>query len=381
MKSIDEEHIIRNLQNMPHVEDEQTIDEWTKRIKPYMYQRSRVKKKRSKMIPIFSTALAIAIMFLILPSVFKNPSSSLEQPMTSSTNGSDEQVASEDRSNDEFNYDKYEMHPGEHVLNDVPDDSRIVYSGTFDQQTQYMIPLTFITEKKGSLSNSYNEINTYMDHLGSTIEIPYFENMQFEIDEDEKNVNIKTAADYSIGEGSAVQGKFEEMLSYMFYSYGIEQIGIENEEGGPASLGEIGEVSEINIEKPAPANFKYYYHEDYERSFLIPIEQYEISFADAILDLKNAEESFSVTETIPSDLEVWIDCSSNEVCTIDLQGDVDNMSDEELTLAIESILMTAKRYGYRAIEFKGLSQASLNGYDMTEPIEVPISVNPIQMHK
>lgn len=384
MNKHNDEHIKTYLKNMPKVEDHLTQEEWFDRVQPYKYKRQRVQKKHSKIIPILSTALLVGIMLLVLPSIIQGPSTSMDQETASiSTDEANDMTAKTitDQSGHAriLNEESEDERKGKFVLFEISDDDRIVHGGTLDQEVQYTIPLSFVIPREGSLSESYTKLHSYLKTVDNNLTVPYFKGVTFNIDEENHLVRMEVPEDYSIGEGSAIQMKFEDMLSIVFYPYGIEEVTIKDTEGSSVSLDGIGEVTSIEINEPLPANYKYYYDDASEQAFLIPMKQKDHSFSEAVLDLQNNDKQFSIQGTISKELGLDIDCATEHSCTITFDNYVEQLSQDELLLAVESILMTAKSYGHSHVLFDGMSQVSIPGYDFSEPLEVPLAVNPRQL--
>ncbi len=380
MNKMDEEYIKKQLKNMPKVNDDRTKEEWIERVQPYKYKRERTRKKSPKMIPILSTVLLIGMMVLIIPTIIQEPSSVQEQ--TSSTHYDDHQVDQKANVDQQLksaarNEEVTEHKEGEYVMFDLHGDEQVVYGGIFDQQVQYIIPLAFVSSEDHSLSELYTELDSYIDEFDLASKIPYFKDTAFSINMDEKNVTMHVPDDYSIGEGSAVQGKFEEMLSRIFYPYEIDQVLLESSNGSPVTLGKKGELDSITVHEPVNENYKLYDDETHDQRFMVPMNQEDKTFAEAIEDLKNDEQDYSIQNTIPQDVDVTVTCESEESCSIQFQDTVAELPEQDLIVAVESILMTAKSYGFDEVAFKGIPNDAIGSYNLSEPITVPLAVNPI----
>lgn len=384
MNKMDEEYIKKQLKNMPKVNDDRTKEEWIERVQPYKYKRERTRKKSPKMIPILSTVLLIGMMVLIIPTIIQEPSSVQEQ--TSSTHYDDHQVDQKANVDQQLksaarNEEVTEHKEGEYVMFDLHGDEQVVYGGIFDQQVQYIIPLAFVSSEDHSLSELYTELDSYIDEFDLASKIPYFKDTAFSINMDEKNVTMHVPDDYSIGEGSAVQGKFEEMLSRIFYPYEIDQVLLESSNGSPVTLGEKGELDSITVHEPVNENYKLYDDEAHDQRFMVPMNQEDKTFAEAIEDLKNDEQDYSIQNTIPQDVDVTVTCESEESCSIQFQDTVAELPEQDLIVAVESILMTAKSYGFDEVAFKGIPNDAIGSYNLSEPITVPLAVNPMYIHE
>lgn len=386
MKKMDDQQLIEHLESMPIVQDRLSEEDWKQRVQPGAYKLQRQKRKRLKMIPLLSTALMIGILILIIPSLFQNQPSTLEQSATRSmmdmeSKGPSDLTTDQAKEGESYVTNEHTVDEarGTYVLYDVGDQEWLVYAGTFDQSVQYIIPLTFVTTHATSVTDAYNQVDRYINDFSETSSVPYFKEVTFDIKEDDGEVIMNIPEDYSIGEGSAIQGKFEEMLTIMFAPYDITKIIFNHPSNEPVSLGEIGEYRELELNEPKQANFKIYDDQASENEHLVPIDQGDVSFPDAIKDLKHGDGDFFIEQTISSDVDLSITCENDHTCTINFLAGTDNMTEEEVVVAIESMLMTAKSYGYGYLQFNGLPYETIAGYDFSEQISVPLAVNPIHI--
>lgn len=383
MSNMDDEYIKKELKNMPKIEDHRTKEEWIERIQPYKYKSRRTRNKSPKMIPILSTALLIGIMILIIPTIIQGPSSVQEQTSSTEVHHQVDQQRSVDHhlKSAARNEEITENTKGEYVLYHLHDDEQIVYGGTFDQQAQYIIPLAFVSSADQSLSKLYNELDSYIHEFDLASNIPYFKNATFNIDMDEKKVTMQVSDNYTIGEGSAIQSKFEEMMVRIFYPYGIDQVQVESEDGSPVLLGEKGEIESIPVDEPMNENYKIYEDEAHDERFMVPVSQEDKTFAEAVEDLKNDEQDFSIQHTIPEDIDVTVSCESEDNCSIVFDDTIAKLSEHDLIVAVESILMTAKSYDFNEVTFEGIPNEAIGSYNLSEPITVPLAVNPLYIHE
>lgn len=383
MSKMDDEYIKKELKNMPKIEDHRTKEEWIERIQPYKYKSRRTRNKSPKMIPILSTALLIGIMILIIPTIIQGPSSVQEQTSSTEVHHHVDQQRSVDHhlKSAARNEEITENTKGEYVLYHLHDDEQIVYGGTFDQQAQYIIPLAFVSSADQSLSKLYNELDSYIHEFDLASNIPYFKNATFNIDMDEKKVTMQVSDNYTIGEGSAIQSKFEEMMVRIFYPYGIDQVQVESEDGSPVLLGEKGEIESIPVDEPMNENYKIYEDEAHDERFMVPVSQEDKTFAEAVEDLKNDEQDYSIQHTIPKDIDITVSCESEDNCSIVFDDTMAELSEHDLIVAVESILMTAKSYDFNEVTFEGIPNEAIGSYNLSGPITVPLAVNPLYIHE
>lgn len=82
-------------------------------------------------------------------------------------------------------------------------------------------------------------------------------------------------------------------------------------------------------------------------------------------------------QTIPDDIDFSVESDDESTLHLSYSGPSDIQDLQEITVMIESILMTAKAYGYESVDFENMPIEKVGNYPFSETIEVPIAVNPI----
>lgn len=369
--------IQRALQEMSKVKDNIPKEILYQRISNSLNEHKPPKKQKVKFIPVLATLIAIVLLSFI-PLLINDPNHganniSLESMDVNNRNESAEITMSEDSSEqteDEELMDSKQVNDP-YVVHSVGNDSNIVYAAIADEQSQYVIPLTFIVPKKDNMDDHYKQLDHYMMEEGFSPSDYFLEGASYEIEPENQEVKIQLPSDFSIT-SSANANVFEGIIQTMFSPYGIERAIFSSEGNEPVDLGPIGKGNELPIQEIDKASYKLYNNE-----YLVPVpHQEEKNIDDAVMEMKNSEEAFRLTETIPDSVDFSVDSSGNDL-QLSYTGDLEIEDSEEMVMMIDAILMTAKSYGFETVMFNDMGIDSIGKYKMGESIQVPTAVNPI----
>jgi len=391
----DDKDIIDKLRKLPKVKDRTDKEELYEQIQAKINRTSKTRESKTyqkKMISVFSAILAVVIILIMIPSFVddtmlrtsksnvSDDDKSFETAMDTqeiSINAEENSIessgnhADDAESNESVTYD----FSNSYIVNNINSSQTIVHGAIVEEQLQYVIPITFITENEADLSTLYNELNNYLveNNLGALNEL--FKDVTFNIDLEQKQVVLKFPEHYSLGEGSTRANVFSEMLSAMFYPYGIEKVVFQNHT--EVDLGALGEVAEMEILDPPRANYKLYRNPELDRAFLTPIMQEQSHpIADALDDMKNADEFYHLSQTIPNEVNFTVESVEKELLIRFTEGAILENNDIYITM-IEAILMTAKNYQYESVTFENFNIEQSGPYNLSESLEVPQAINPI----
>lgn len=393
--------LIEKLKQLPKVKDSREKEEVYKNIQLEMSRSSRRTAKRSsllgrRMIPVFSAVLVLAIIVILLPSLFNKPlqhtSNNSNRSVTQSPSISiaEEEIVNENNSvytTENSNESQDEKAPNnqksllfdhdqKYTLNHSVKDHTIVYGAVTEEQLQYFIPITFLVEAEEDLSHAYNQLNRYIeeDQWGVTNSILH--DITYDVDQHNREVIVHFPEGFTFANGSARLNAFHEMLTMMFHPYQIEKIVFRAKNDEMIDMGHFGDIEEIPLLDPVPSHYKLYKYPESSRGFLIPIKMYEKSIQEALKEMKKDDEFYHVYATIPREIQFQVDIIGEELILAFTQEN--NLKDEQKYITmIEAILMTAKSYELKQVLFKNSSIDQIGSFDLSKPIQVPEMINPI----
>lgn len=403
MRSFDNEEklIIEKLKRLPKINDNTDKDVLFARISQQLDKKPGRIIRNKRLIPILSTAFAIALFLIVIPSLINTNQSmeSKEEYFTKESSDKSTEIgikSTDPNSDDKMDMDKEgtlesdqneemttQNHPGAEVeqiesfvIQSVDDAHSIVYGAVADNQVQYVIPVSLLVPKENDIEAYYNELGTYLHESEWGVSDYPFDQLTFNIDQEKAQVSMKFPENFSLGEGEANYHMFQLLLSAMFTPYGIEKVIFETDNGKGIEFGAFGTIPELDLEIDTKSNYKIFQATDASRKFLIPIPQEESTIEEALIDLKNSNEDFNVYKVIPENINITVEEEKNNL-TIIFSEKIDSIDPEKGVTMIEAILMTAKSYGYETVRFSNLMVDYIGPYDVTGPIRVPEAVNPI----
>ncbi|MFD1039497.1 hypothetical protein ACFQ3N_13995 [Virgibacillus byunsanensis] len=394
-----DQQIIKSLNELPEVKDSQTKEELYQRISSKTKGETASKKsKRNALIPVASTVFAIMLVVVMLPSLLNNnmndtggeestdrafDTSSSDESMENNENSTmesyegEEEGSSADLDQAEPEISLLDKQPEHYVVHEPNEAYTIIHVAVADNQAQYVIPLSIMAPKTDDLEVYYNELDNYLNEHEWGISEYKFDNVTFEIEQSNDQVVMDFPAGFSIGEGSANPNLFEDSLSRMFRPYQIDKILFTTEESPGVDLGPIGNLEEMPIESSENEIYKVYNASAEKRDFLIPIIQQDpLTLEEAFQEMKNDEEEFSVYKSIPEDINFSTQMNESQL-VIRFTDETELINDQVTLNMVDAVLMTAKSYGYDTVVFENTTLDSIGVYELSKPIDVPLSVNPI----
>lgn len=388
-----EKQLMDQLEKMPHIVDDMDKNVLYNQISLRLSEESIPKRKRKTKVIIPLLATAAVLFFLVsLPFLLNN-----EFDQTTSFNESSEDradimineesstIVSDSEESLENGGDEAELlteaedslNPSleAKVLEVVDSQSQIMNLAVYDDQLQYVIPISYILPKDEDLEEYYNDLGNILASENILPDDYLLEGLKFELDFVKNEVLIKTPKDFTLGDGTARAGIFQQLLEEMFRPYGFERAVFASNGNEGVQLGPFGTLTELDIPENQYASYLIY-----KEQYFVPISQEtNTSINTAIEALKTDIPDFNITHTIPENVSFQIaDSQSDLILTYTGNENLD--AGLFTTASIESILLTAKSYGYEQVLFKNMPVNSVGIYYFSESIDVPIGVNPIE-HK
>ncbi|GGC99878.1 hypothetical protein [Pontibacillus salipaludis] len=393
------------LKSMPNVEDRQNSEELYRKISDKRNKELQRRSKRKKMatgwgIGLASVAATILFFIAVLPSMTQeqayDTSSSdesaevsrdqaeykaqnkNEMDRSSNTNAQEESASSEKT---EANFRDAMSTESSLISRVVKDNEKEQHAiAAFgDLQGQYVVPITFsVTQEVKSIDELYNSLDAFEEEVWGVRKYQ-FSSVSFDINEEEGVVLVNFPEDYDFPESSTQENIFIMSLKEMFSPLDVTTIKLETDGEPGVNLGNNTGLEEIDIY--GESLYKLYTPQNGPKLFIsIPISQ-GLTVEEALNELKVDEPTFTIEGTIPKELEIidvkpdgeFLEVNFNVANTID--------GEQQMLTMIESILMTSKQFGFTQIKFNNLPHSEIGKYDLTKPISVPYSVNPMPLQQ
>jgi hypothetical protein len=376
------------LQSLPKVSDRQKPDELYRKISARM-QSEQIQHSRKKTWVLPSVAAAVAALFLIflIGSQFvsisggMNESASDNSATEESLESPKEEVgllqkaegdtalndtgAASDSSQDQTMLRMDTPMTSEILTADV-DVSRLITIGIPDNQGQNMIPVSMLsTDKSMSRLDALKEAfqNISEDELG--LGQHFFDGV--ELQEEGDKVIIKVPENFNVY--NSLEGAVTETFRWM----GYKEAELITLDGNPVSGGNYDSFPVIQLNQVM--NKGYLIHRSPTgHVFLVPALEPSESFNDALALMR--ESFFNTEPSIPSTVEIKVDEQGDSATVTFLSTLEEN---EENSLMIEAILLTAREFGLQEVTFKNtpdqLGGLILRSNGEPIPVNVPIAPN------
>lgn len=396
----DEKRMIRKLKQLPKVTDHMSKEELYEKVRMNMNRSVKANttqksKYSKKIIPIFSTALVIVIVLLMLPSLVNDTMFNTSESQTFDSNKSfDVEMDTEESSSTTPDQTKKSLEKEDfaenntsinnskesyvsYIINSINKHSTLIHAAVVEEQLQYVIPISLISEESSDLSFFYNNLDHYLKEDEWGVIDYMLKDAVFEMDISNNQVIMELPDHFSLGDGTARANVFGEMLTMMFQPYGINRVVFNNH--NEIDLGPYGKISETELLETITSNYKLFKHPEADQAFLTPVKQPDQTIVEALNDMKNDEDLSNVSQTIPNDVNFKVNLAEDELL-IHFSDDTTLKNEQLYITMIEAILMTAKSYQYEEVTFENYNIERIGPYDLTESLDVPLAVNPIKIN-
>ena len=419
MSKFDEHDIEKLLKQMPKIEDQQSSDMYYHQIEEKMNlsRKSRPRKKKSYFYPIVGSVAALFLGFLLLMQLIPggdrtfNESSSnqsvndtdaelQQEEMIESSDGEEEGeifVEDEDQDTGEESSEEFAVEEESESTSDESVDTsgftRVVQQNEADennyvtyffpdQQLQLLVPVTFVAKTDDSYE-AFNQIDEMIPDdfpfQGDLYQFLSYEQID-ETGDPVIQVDV-TGFEEAYPGGSTVESYLVQIIQAYFGELQEETVKIENENGGQVSLSHVGAMDRtLETHQLEQWPYKVLKIDEESEPFYVPTNDYEhenLSLEEAILSMREPDEVTDAIESLPEDWSIEVQPHSESMVelTIDQAGE---LAEEEMIIGLETLLMTAKGFGFDQVTFQIEGIQQVGPYPIGVPVDVPAFVNPME---
>lgn len=324
-----EKELIQQLKNMPDIKDKRNKDDLFDSISKQTPTETEPNRKKFHVRPLIAVA-SVLFLVILVPFFLNNNSNQMSDRMVkneSSDMSGEGTISFSDSDNDETEEGSIEMATEEEqnifdttsdsVVNKLDSNHSIFQLTISAGATVYSIPLSIIVPTGIEEITFQEQLDQYLTDLQNN----HFDQLsisQTEIKHDLKDVQT-------------IKETIVEHASYLL---------LENE------------------------------------YFVKVIQEESVTIKEAIDELKVDVPEMKVKHSIPKQLSFKVE-EENDLLYFELEESQLIMEEGFSTTMIESILLTAKSYGFKAVKFENMPVEFIGDYTFEEPIEVPLAVNPI----
>lgn len=381
---LDEIDLEQKLKEMPKIKGQQSKEILYNKIQHELNNTPKSRQNRSWVIPSLALIAALSVVFIFIRSTNSTLFDNADQIESSEDSITSQELdISGDTSEKSVDLAETKINIESMLYYKEFEQERTFVLAVADQNYQYAIPITLVdAASTGEPNGYYNRINSYVGDLvvGAGIKTFPFENIVFEFIDNREKLFMTVPNAYQFPHGSSNANMFQQMLDFMFTPYGISEINVQTELGGPLDLGPYGVIDEFSLREIKNQVYKIYQYEDREK-LLIPTSVNEIVSINEALTLMQLDEGKYIKAAIPKDAS--FNAKENGIDEIIISFSESNQfSNNQRTVSmIEAILITAKTFGYTSVVFDIPIDSDVVGeYRLQESIPVPDGVNPLVLH-
>lgn len=386
------------LKEMPKIKDHRDPRD--------IYQSLSIKAKKRRrpvwVVPSVATAAAAVLMLLLLsPSIWQNI-------VQNSDKSSKSEVAIEDSNKDmkraakkvdEGNVNSFDANPGinnaglttDHnsimavatpetavYAEDVVDQEVVTYLVP-DQNAQILVPVSVVVPKENKTWLEMFETNAVKlteEQWGLSEYYPL--NAKIEM-VDDRTINIDVPEGHFYGNGSANETSFMRIIQETLnHQDQFQKVTFSTNGKKGIMLGNEGEKTEVNrSDIKEKHGYLLFTPNNSHLPFLVPSIEAYTDIATALSSMRNDNEIYGLKSPLSFNFNVNAGSENQLIITIE---DNNQLTDEPQNIyAIESILMTAKEFGYSTVKFENASINQVGRFDLQNEIKVPIAPNKVSI--
>lgn len=247
-----------------------------------------------------------------------------------------------------------------------------------DQNAQIIVPISIIVPKEsGTWLEQFQTISVKLTETQWGLSDYYPLNAKLTM-VDDQTLNIDVPEGHFYGSGSANETLFFGVIEkFANEKSNIKHITLSTNGKAGIMFGNIGEVKELNLStEPVKRAYYLFNPNDSNVPFLVPSVNPYTDIESAFNAMKsNVEENYGVKTPLSFDFEVASSTTPNLVLT--LKEDVPFTNDPKYIYAIESILLTAKEFGYETVKFEGTTAQQVGRFNLQNELKVPVAANKV----
>ncbi|MEH7075642.1 negative regulator of sigma-X activity [Neobacillus drentensis] len=372
------------LRQMPKIQDDRNPRD--------IYQNLTLRKTKSKqwLIPGLATVAALLIFFILVPKLMvgthysedqaSQEKSTEQQDMQNAEENSTITLKKDDTSSQARTFSgakKIEL-----IKTAIYDEE--VGKGTVltywipDPQVQILVPVSTLVDNadKKTWLTLFNETMVKLKEQEWGLSEFYPLNATLKLDNKNKAVLVDVPENHQYGQGSATETNFMNVLQKDISSNSnLKKVKFSTNGQPGIELGNFGTKEELDIPQQEKHAYFFYYPEGNEFPYLVPsIETYK--------DIKTALEAMKKDQPIlglKSSLLPLLPISEVSISgkTLDVSiAENSGLQDDQSTInAYESLLLTAKEFGFEKVMIENSPLKMLGSFDLTKENKVPLAPN------
>lgn len=378
-----DEQLEQLLMQLPPVKDKQTAEDVYQSIQ---HKKKIKRKSRTWIAPAMATVAALLIFALISPYLFQNFTSNEESAMDITSSSEDSAKMEKYSANENAEAKLVEENTIEQIALDEEKETFVTSAseaeetitvGFTDGNAQNILPVSLKANEKKEKLEQLEAINpeAYTKELGPiTYELSHTE---FEDEGNPEEIHIEYNGEPSLS-SSVSEELYQKAIieTFRWLNYKKAKLYTNNKEG--IEFGNTGPKKDIEVKRENNKAYFLYQFDEQTSKLLVPSPDPYASIDSALKAMKKGIEERNLKPTIMNIMTTIRTKEDGEQLEIEFNKGIVFEDNEPTIIMLESILLTAKEFGYKTVHFKGMNIEKVGVMDVTKPIEVPFSPNPIE---
>lgn len=371
------------LRQMPKIQDDRHPRD--------IFQNLALRKSKIKqwLVPGLATVAALLIFFILVPKLMvgthfsednaKQEKSSVEQD-TQSADKSSTLAMRKDSANSKATTfsgaEKIETLKTA-IYDEEVGKGKVITYWVPDQQAQILVPVSTIVKetKNKTWLGLFNEhmVNLKEQEWGLSEFYPL--NATLKLDEKNKAVVVDLPADHQYGQGSATETNFINVLQKDVSSNSnLKKIKFTTNGKPGIELGNWHQ-KELKIQQQKNHAFFFYYSEGNEIPYLVPsIETYK-NINTALESMKKDQSLLGLKSSLLPALPINKVSIEEKTLMVKINEDASIQDDQTTINAYESLLLTAKEFGFEKVMITNSPVKNIGPFDLSKENKVPRAPN------
>ncbi|MBM7604466.1 hypothetical protein JOC75_002469 [Metabacillus crassostreae] len=388
-----DEKLEQILRQLPQVQDKRSSEDIYQRI---LTKQQNRKKLKTWIAPTFATVAAMFIFILFSPYLFQEITSSNQESSmdkaTSSSSGEEEislnnqedeskresSIMVQENDNAEVKLADLENNIQETFVTPFEDGSQTITIGLTAANADYIIP---ISVSKEHLNQPQQIQQILVENLIEKIGPVSFELQNTEILPQENPEEI--ILDYTgkpILSSSMSETIYIEAIQETFRWIGVNTVKFQTNSNAGIEFGNSGKQYEMTIQEKRQKAYLIYQYSENTSKLLVPSPESFLTIDDAIEIMMTGIPDKKLYPSVVEQLSNILITENDTQIQIEFSNGDSFQNNEQYILMLEAILLTAKEFGFKEVKFNGIGINKIGNMDVTKPVEVPFSPNPIHIN-
>lgn len=378
-----DEQIEQLIHQLPPIKDSRTAED--------IYQSIQLKSRSRKqpitwMAPVLASAAALLLVALISPyfinQLMNNNSGQQNESSSFSEDAKMDQGTPEESSlmaeeSTEANQ-KMEFSLSQQTFVTKQEESQGIVTIAFaDGNAQNVIPISVEGDANQNKVEQIRDLIPTIDLEKLGLEKNLLKDFDFNVSKENPTDIIVTYSGEGSISSSAQDLILQTMINETFRWQEFEEAKLYTKNQPGIDFGNTGTFEFLPIKKNQKKAYFLYQLSDETAKLLAPSPNAYDTIDEAIQQMTKGIPKQSLKPSIVPNISISNVVENGEELQISFDPNAQFENSEPYILMLEAILLTAKEFGMKRVSFQGINVSQIGNIDVTKPIDVPFSPNPL----